>query len=117
MNKPVVRPALITTAFSVLIVLAASVVVACGSSSSDDSSASPAAGSATKTASPAAQRTPKNALPDGPLQVLTIEVSQPVADLGTISLNTPVRTGWVLRNTGTTPVSIGRPSIEVLEGC
>ena len=116
MNRRIACTVLITTGFSALVVLAASVLLACGSGSDGGSSGSPQP-AATRNASPAAQGTPKNALPDGPLQVLTVEVTQPVADLGKIPLNTPVRTGWVLRNTGTTPVSIGRPSIEVLEGC
>ena len=116
MNLRIARPALITTGLVALVGLAASVLVACGPGSDGKSSASPDP-PATTTASPAAQRTPKNALPDGPVQVLAVEVSQPVADLGQVPLNTPVQTGWVLRNTGTTPVSVGRPSIEVLEGC
>ncbi len=58
-----------------------------------------------------------NALPDGPVQVLGVEVAQPVADAGRVPLNTAVQREWRLRNTGTTPVSLGRPGIEVLEGC
>ncbi len=56
-------------------------------------------------------------LPDGPAQAAGVEVSQPVADAGRIALNTPVQRLWRLHNSGTTAVSIGRPSIEVLEGC
>ncbi len=56
-------------------------------------------------------------LPTGPLQVLGVEVLQPVADRGTIPLNTPTEATWYLRNTGTTAIKLDRPSIEVLEGC
>ncbi|MBA4180590.1 MAG: hypothetical protein C0506_08390 [Anaerolinea sp.] len=57
------------------------------------------------------------ALPDGPVQVLGVEVLQPVADAGVVPLNTAVQREWQLRNTGTTPITLGRTSIEVLEGC
>ena len=56
-------------------------------------------------------------VPVGPILVLGVEVPQPVADAGRVPLNTAVQGEWRLRNTGTTPVSLGRPSIEVLEGC
>lgn len=116
-NLRLARAKPITTGLLALAVLAASVSLACGSGLSGDASASPPPGSAARTASPAGQRAAKNALPDGPLKVLTVEISQAVSDFGKVPLNTPVQTGWVLRNTGTTPVSIGKPSIEVLEGC
>ena len=32
-------------------------------------------------------------------------------------LNVAVRPEWVLRNTGDTPVTLGQPTPEVLEGC
>ncbi len=56
-------------------------------------------------------------LPVGPVLVLGVEAVQPVADAGRVPLNTAVQGEWRLRNTGTTPVSLGRPGIEVLEGC
>ncbi len=59
----------------------------------------------------------ETSLPAGPIQVAGVEVLQPVADAGQIPLNTPVQRLWRLRNTGTTRVTVGRPSIEVLEGC
>lgn len=74
------------------------------------------------TASPGSTEPPAVAssakgLPDGPLQVLGVEVLQPVADAGRVALNTAVQQEWLLRNTGTTPITLGRTSIEVLEGC
>jgi hypothetical protein len=111
------RSLLMATGLTAFVGLAAVGLAACGSGSDDSSSASPAGGSATRNASSTAKSTAKYTLPDGPVQALTVEVSQPVADLGQVSLNTPVKGGWTLRNTGTTPVSVGRPGIEVLEGC
>ncbi len=111
------RSAMIATGITALVGLTAAALAACGSGSAGSSSAAPAGGPATRAASPAAQRTAQNALPNGPVQVLAVEVSQPVADLGQAPLNTPVRGSWVLRNNGSTPVSVGRPKIEVLEGC
>lgn len=61
--------------------------------------------------------TPEHPLPAGGVQQLSVEVAQPVVDLGRVALNTPAEGLWLLRNTGTSPVSVGRPSIEVLEGC
>ena len=66
---------------------------------------------------PSAATSPATALPDGPIQVLGVEVLQPVADAGRVALNTAVQQEWLLRNTGTTPITLGRTSIEVLEGC
>jgi hypothetical protein len=66
------------------------------------------------TSGPSAAET---SFPVGPIQVAGVEVLQPVADAGQIPLNTPVQRLWRLRNTGTTRVTIGLPSIEVLEGC
>jgi len=56
-------------------------------------------------------------LPGGPIQVAGVEVLQPVADAGQVALNTPVQRLWRLRNTSPTRVTLGPPSIEVLEGC
>lgn len=58
-----------------------------------------------------------SSLPDGPVQVMGVEVLQPVADAGRVALNTAVQREWRLRNTGTTPITLGRAYIEVLEGC
>ena len=105
MNLRIARSMLIAMGVTALVGLAASGLAACGSGSDGRSSDS---------SDPSAT---KNALPDGPVQVLAVEVSQPVAELGRVPLNTPVRGEWRLRNTGAIPVSLGRPSIEVLEGC
>ncbi len=56
-------------------------------------------------------------MPDGPVEVMGVEVLQPVADAGRVALNTAVKREWLLHNTGTTPISLGRANIEVLEGC
>ncbi|MBE0607866.1 MAG: hypothetical protein IH609_00660 [Dehalococcoidia bacterium] len=56
-------------------------------------------------------------LPDGPVEVMGVEVLQPVADAGRVALNTAVKREWLLHNTGTTPITLGRANIEVLEGC
>jgi len=61
--------------------------------------------------------TPDQALPAAGVQDLRVEVAQPVVDLGRVALNTPAEGQWLLRNTGTGSISVGRPSIEVLEGC
>jgi hypothetical protein len=61
--------------------------------------------------------TPDQTLPAAGVQELRVEVAQPVVDLGRVALNTPAEGQWLLRNTGTGPISVGRPSIEVLEGC
>ena len=91
-------------------------LVACGSSS-DSGSTGPSVPLPTRSSSPTSEKTAKSALPEGPVTVLTIEVAEPVDDLGRVPLNTPVQGEWRLRNTGTTPISVGRLSIEVLEGC
>lgn len=46
-----------------------------------------------------------------------VEVSATNWDLGTVPLNTAVRPSWVLRNTGTKPVTIDNPHPEVRKGC
>lgn len=61
--------------------------------------------------------TPEQALPAAGVQDLGVEVAQPVVDLGRVALNTAAEGQWLLRNTGTGSLSVGRPSIEVLEGC
>lgn len=58
-----------------------------------------------------------NAVPSGPVSVAGLEVGERLADLGRVSLNTPVRREWVLKNRGTTVVTLAQPTIEVLEGC
>ena len=108
------RSALVATAISAAIGLAALGLVGCGPAS-DGGVVSPSDPSSTKP--PTAEKATKNQLPAGPLQVLTVEVLEPVVDLGRVPLNTPVRGEWLLLNTGATPVSVGRLSIEVLEGC
>lgn len=56
-------------------------------------------------------------VPSGPQSVAGLEVKERLADLGRVSLNTPVRREWVLANRGTTAVTLAQPTIEVLEGC
>ena len=56
-------------------------------------------------------------LPTGPVRVAGVEVLEPVSDAGRVPLNTPVERTWRLRNTGTVAVKLGRPGIQVLEGC
>jgi hypothetical protein len=46
-----------------------------------------------------------------------VEVEAAEWDLGTVPLDTAVRPTWLLRNTGTEPVTIGEPHPEVREGC
>lgn len=64
-----------------------------------------------------ANRSPDPPLPAAGVQALNVEVAQPIVDLGRVALNTPAGGQWLLRNTGSGPISLGRPSIEVLEGC
>ena len=66
---------------------------------------------------PPVATSPAKGLPVGPLQILGVEVLQPVADAGRVALDTAVQQEWLLRNTGATPITLGRTSIEVLEGC
>lgn len=56
-------------------------------------------------------------LDDHPLAVAGIEVAQPAVNLGVQPLDTPVNHEFRLRNTGSTPVTLGRASIQVLQGC
>jgi hypothetical protein len=49
--------------------------------------------------------------------VLGVEVADPAVNLGTFPLNTGVTHEFKLRNTGTATVFLGRPEIEVLQGC
>jgi hypothetical protein len=51
------------------------------------------------------------------VSVAGLEVGERLADLGRVSLNTPVRREWVLKNRGTMVVTLAQPTIEVLEGC
>ena len=53
----------------------------------------------------------------GPVRVAGVEVLEPISDAGRVPLNTPVERTWRLRNTGTVAVKLGRPGIQVLEGC
>jgi hypothetical protein len=46
-----------------------------------------------------------------------VEVSGAVWELGAVPLDVAVRPSWVLRNTGTEPVTIGEPHPEVRAGC
>lgn len=46
-----------------------------------------------------------------------VQVDEPSVDLGRQPLNTRVERTFTLRNVGSTAVSLGRPNIEVLEGC
>lgn len=65
----------------------------------------------------ATRAAPNVSLPAGSVTVAGVEAVQPVADLGRVALNTPVRREWRLRNVGDTTVTLGRPAIEVLDGC
>jgi hypothetical protein len=56
-------------------------------------------------------------LVEGPLRVAGVEVPDPTVDLGRQPLDTAVEKLFRLRNTSTTPVALGRPSIKVLQGC
>ena len=56
-------------------------------------------------------------LPAGPVTVAGVEAPQPVANLGTVPVDTPVRTEYLVRNTGTSAVTLGTAGIQVLEGC
>jgi hypothetical protein len=69
--------------------------------------------SAAGTSSSAAQIPPL----DGAARVAGVEVVQAAFDAGRVPLNTAVERVFRLRNTGNTPVTLGKASIEVLEGC
>lgn len=56
-------------------------------------------------------------LPSGTVEALGVAVEFPVVDLGRVPLNTPAAGQWLLRNNGPAPIAIGRPAIEVLDGC
>ncbi len=115
MQRRNVRTALVAIGVPALVGLLVLGLVGCRSGS--DGSAATSEPSTTNLPSPATEKATKNQLPAGPVRVLTVEVLQPVFDLGRVPLNTPVRGEWLLRNTGATAVSVGRLSIEVLEGC
>lgn len=53
----------------------------------------------------------------GSAVVAGVTVVQVLADSGRVPLNTPVERSWTLVNTGPTVVTLGKPTIEVLEGC
>lgn len=61
--------------------------------------------------------------PDGsviskdPVVVAGVQVDEPSVNLGRQPLSTAVEKTFTLRNTGGTPVTLGRAGIEVLEGC
>jgi len=52
-----------------------------------------------------------------PAHVAGIEVAVPWADQGHVPLDTPVQQRYTLINTSAQVVTLGKPSIEVLEGC
>ena len=56
-------------------------------------------------------------VPRDPYVVLGVEVPEQAVNLGTYPLNAGVVHEFKLRNTGTTTVFLGRPEIEVLQGC
>lgn len=59
----------------------------------------------------AAERAP------GGTTVAGIEVAEPWGDKGQIPLETGVEHRFLIRNVSPNPVTLGTPSIEVLEGC
>lgn len=61
--------------------------------------------------------TPEFDLPAGAVSVAGLEAPQPVANLGTVPVDTPVRAEYTVRNTGIAAVTLGKAGIEVLEGC
>lgn len=56
-------------------------------------------------------------LSNDPLKVAGVEVPTPAVNLGDQPLNTGVNHPFTLRNTSSTAVSLGKASIEVLQGC
>lgn len=60
---------------------------------------------------------PADAVIIPPAHAAGISVDEPWADLGRVRLDTPVSQKYILRNTGANPVSLGKATIEVLEGC
>jgi hypothetical protein len=88
-------------------IIALTTLVGCNSNSD---AAAPAGGKASATSG-------QSALPSGPVKLAGVEVLEPVADAGRVPLNTPVEQTWQLKNTGTTTVKVGTPTIQVLEGC
>jgi hypothetical protein len=46
-----------------------------------------------------------------------VDVTGAMWELGTVPLDVAVRPSWVLRNTGTKPVTVGQPHPEVRSGC
>lgn len=101
------RPLLAGAVFAMALAVVAGVAFAY-SSGSDESDAPVSAGSASTTATGSGRAA---------VRVAGVEVAHPLADRGRLPLNTPVRQQWMLKNTGETPVTLGKPKIEVLEGC
>lgn len=56
-------------------------------------------------------------LPEGPARAGPVIVEEPVADLGHVPLNFPVRHVFRLVNSGSERVQLGRPHVAVLDGC
>jgi hypothetical protein len=53
----------------------------------------------------------------GTASAVGVEVSEASVDFGHVPLNMPVGRTFVLRNTGSERVSLGKTRIEVVEGC
>jgi hypothetical protein len=60
---------------------------------------------------------PAGGISVAPATAAGIEAAEPWADLGRVPLDTPVRHAYTLRNTGDVAASLGKATIEVLEGC
>lgn len=56
-------------------------------------------------------------LPEGPARAGPVVVEEPVADLGHVPLDFPVRHVFRLVNSGSERVQLGRPHVAVLDGC
>lgn len=56
-------------------------------------------------------------LSNDPLRVAGVEVPAPAVNVGTQPLNTAVNHPFTLRNTSGSAVTLGKPNIEVLQGC
>ncbi len=54
---------------------------------------------------------------DGTISAGAVEVTGAAWDMGEVPLNVAVRPSWTLHNTGSTPVTLGEPHAEVVEGC
>lgn len=80
--------------------------------SSRGSDGSPAAG-----AHDHAAGAPLNVTATGIASAAGVEVSEASVDFGHVPLNVPVDRTFVLRNTGSERVTLGKTRIEVVEGC